>query len=88
MNLDILFLYAWFMAELLIILLANIYLIASYSHPNDTNFAKQWPVRILTLIGFCLMYFPLLIVHLDVTQSQINDSEYQFRNAWLAEILF
>lgn len=90
-SFDNLFLFVWFCAELLMVCIGSMYLIANNAHPNDTSFAKMWVVRILTWLGFTMVCLPLLLVHLDVTYNKglefVDDSDNKYRNVWLLEIL-
>ena len=62
--------FAYFITQMVIVVIAMVYMIAHFAHPNDTEFGKKWYVRILVFIGFVLSFCPLILVHLDVTENK------------------
>lgn len=90
-NLDAIFLYSWFIAELFIVCVGNIFMIATLAHPKDTPFARRWIIRLATWAGFTFLFIPLLLVHLDVKySSKLTEEEHlhnKYRTVWLLEIL-
>lgn len=41
------------------LLIGNIYFLAHYAHPNDTNFGKSIPMRIL-VVRYCELFVKML----------------------------
>ena len=56
----------------MIVAVANIYLMANLSHPNDTNIGKSWAARIAVYIGLTLVCLPVIFVFLDVDANKHN----------------
>ncbi|CDW87933.1 UNKNOWN [Stylonychia lemnae] len=59
-------------ALLIILLVANIYFMAHNAHPNDSPFGQNIIMRILVVFGFTISYTPILMVPLDISNSQSN----------------
>eukprot|EP00347_Sterkiella_histriomuscorum_P002802 403366747 len=57
---------------LIILLIANIYFLANNAHPNDSPFGQNIIMRILVVFGFTLSYLPILMVPLDIANSQAD----------------
>ena len=56
----------------MIVLVANIYLIANLAHPEDTKIGKLWISRIVVYSGFVVCFLSVLIVFQDVDANKHN----------------
>jgi hypothetical protein len=54
----------------MIVLVANIYMMANLSHPNDTKFGKSWIARIFVYVGAVLVQLPVIFVFQDVNANK------------------
>ena len=56
----------------MIVLVANIYLIANLAHPEDTKIGKLWISRIVVYSGFVVCFLSVLLVFQDVDANKHN----------------
>ena len=57
----------------MIVFVANIYLMANLSHPNDTRFGKSWLSKIFVFTGLCLVLIPVIYVFQDIEANKHNE---------------
>jgi len=68
---DLLFILIWFFVELIATAIINIYIIAHFSHSNETALGKMKITKIIIWIGLTLIMMPFFLVHMDVKLNNI-----------------
>ena len=65
------------------LLVANIYILIYFSHPQDKDTILGWALRIIVLIGLTLAWCQVLMVPLDVSNNRTFGGGINMRVFWL-----
>ena len=66
----------------LILLIANIYILVYFSHPDDRTSCIGWFLKILVLLGLTLAWFQVLLLPLDVNNNRTFGSGLNMQILW------
>ena len=77
----------WFLAQVSIVALAMLYLIAELAHHNDTAFGKSLISRTVIWLGLTMSCIPMILVHVDFEQTihleNYSQSSSAMQSIWL-----
>ena len=65
------------------LIVANIYIIMYFSHPEDKDSILGWVLKVIILIGFTLAWCQVLMVPLDVSNNRTFGGGINMRIFWL-----
>ena len=66
----------------IVLLIANIYILLYFSHPDDRTSCAGWFLKILVIIGLTLAWFQVLLLPLDVNNIRTFGSGLNMKILW------